>query len=65
MSICWGAIEYGQGLSTKLEFITENLTNLEIGYDITNQTAYLDSMLRWGLDWLIKVDTMARTAVRS
>ncbi|KAH8113303.1 Six-hairpin glycosidase [Phellopilus nigrolimitatus] len=24
------------------------------GYDTTNQTAYLDSMLRWGLDWLIK-----------
>ena len=26
----------------------------DIGYDLTNQTAYLDSMLRWGLDWLIK-----------
>jgi hypothetical protein len=25
------------------------------GYDLANQTAYLDSMLRWGLDWLIKV----------
>ncbi|KAL5530542.1 hypothetical protein ACEPAF_6800 [Sanghuangporus sanghuang] len=24
------------------------------GYDMANQTAYLDSMLRWGLDWLIK-----------
>ncbi|TDL29611.1 family 9 glycosyl hydrolase [Rickenella mellea] len=36
MSICWGAIEFGQG------------------YDMSNQTAYLDSMLRWGLDWLIK-----------
>ncbi|KAF9516184.1 glycoside hydrolase family 9 protein [Hydnum rufescens UP504] len=23
------------------------------GYDLANQTAYLDSMLRWGLDWLI------------
>ncbi|KAJ7047503.1 glycoside hydrolase family 9 protein [Mycena alexandri] len=23
-------------------------------YDVANQTAYLDSMLRWGLDWLIK-----------
>ena len=22
---------------------------------MANQTAYLDSMLRWGLDWLIKV----------
>ncbi|KAJ6599199.1 glycoside hydrolase family 9 protein [Mycena vulgaris] len=24
------------------------------GYDMANQTAYLDSMLRYGLDWLIK-----------
>ncbi|KDQ14600.1 glycoside hydrolase family 9 protein [Botryobasidium botryosum FD-172 SS1] len=35
-SICWGAIDYGQG------------------YDQANQTPYLDDMLRWGLDWLIK-----------
>lgn len=25
------------------------------GYDNANQTAYLDGMLRWGLDWLMKV----------
>ncbi len=25
------------------------------GYDLANQTAYLDDMLRWGLDWLLKV----------
>lgn len=24
------------------------------GYDMANQTVYLDSMLRYGLDWLIK-----------
>ncbi|KAF9008918.1 9 glycosyl hydrolase [Cyathus striatus] len=24
------------------------------GYDTANQTAYLDGMLRWGLDWLMK-----------
>jgi hypothetical protein len=24
------------------------------GYDMANQTAYLDGMLRWGLDWMIK-----------
>ncbi|TFK43386.1 9 glycosyl hydrolase [Crucibulum laeve] len=24
------------------------------GYDMANQTAYLDDMLRWGLDWLMK-----------
>lgn len=28
------------------------------GYDMANQTAYLDSMLRWGLDWLIKVSLL-------
>lgn len=25
------------------------------GYDSANQTAYLDDMLRWSLDWLMKV----------
>ncbi|KAF8322017.1 Six-hairpin glycosidase [Clavulina sp. PMI_390] len=34
-SICWGALNYGQG------------------YENANQSAYLDSMLRWGLDWLM------------
>ena len=24
------------------------------GFDLSNQTAYLDGTLRWGLDWLIK-----------
>lgn len=24
------------------------------GYDLANQTAYLDGTLRWGLDWLMK-----------
>lgn len=27
------------------------------GYDVANQTAYLDDMLRWGLNWLIKVSS--------
>ncbi|KAJ7904387.1 glycoside hydrolase family 9 protein [Mycena olivaceomarginata] len=27
---------------------------MRAGYDLSNQTAYLDSMLRWGLDWMIK-----------
>ena len=27
------------------------------GYDMANQTTYLDDTLRWGLDWLIKVNT--------
>ncbi|KAH9059033.1 family 9 glycosyl hydrolase [Lactarius vividus] len=31
------------------------------GYDLANQTAYLDDMLRWGLDWLIKAHPASRT----
>ncbi|KAI0265157.1 family 9 glycosyl hydrolase [Gloeopeniophorella convolvens] len=31
------------------------------GYDLTNQTPYLDDMLRWGLDWLIKAHPAPRT----
>jgi endoglucanase len=27
------------------------------GYDLANQTTYLDDMLRWSLDWLIKVNS--------
>jgi hypothetical protein len=30
------------------------LNGISLGYDLANQTAYLDSMLRWGLDWMIK-----------
>jgi len=35
-------------------------TKISKGYDIANQTAYLDSMLRWGLDYLIKVRTVPK-----
>ncbi|RXW24596.1 hypothetical protein EST38_g1220 [Candolleomyces aberdarensis] len=31
------------------------------GYDVANQTAYLDDMLRWGLDWLVKAHTNEST----
>ncbi|KAI0321872.1 family 9 glycosyl hydrolase [Amylostereum chailletii] len=31
------------------------------GYDLANQTVYLDDMLRWGLDWLIKVHPSSAT----
>lgn len=24
------------------------------GYELANQTQYLDEMVRWGMDWLIK-----------
>lgn len=25
------------------------------GYDLANQTAYVDDMIRWTMDWLMKV----------
>ncbi|KAF8529080.1 glycoside hydrolase family 9 protein [Hysterangium stoloniferum] len=31
------------------------------GYDNANQTAYLDSMIRWGLDWMINAHPNPRT----
>ncbi|KAI0771998.1 Six-hairpin glycosidase [Trametes elegans] len=43
MSICWGALDAGQG------------------YELANQTAYLDDMLRWGLDWLVKAHSSSNT----
>lgn len=56
MSICWGATDFGKGKASYAQFINKqgSFTQHE-GYDMANQTAYLDSMLRWGLDWLIKV----------
>ncbi|KAJ8516383.1 hypothetical protein ONZ45_g6299 [Pleurotus djamor] len=33
------------------------------GYDMTNQTAYLDDMLRWGLDWLMKAHPNNNTLI--
>lgn len=30
------------------------------GYDAANQTAYLDQMLRWGLDWAMRVSQAER-----
>lgn len=56
MSACWGAMTYGKGRSL-LVTIAVQYSNCGEGYDASNQTAYLDDMLRWGLDWLIKVDT--------
>lgn len=31
------------------------ISHIPIGYDLANQTSYLDDMLRWSLDWLMKV----------
>ncbi|KAJ8086466.1 hypothetical protein PM082_005289 [Marasmius tenuissimus] len=41
-------------LSFSLMSICWGATDFGKGYDLANQTAYLDDMLRWGLDWLIK-----------
>ncbi|KAK0482138.1 glycoside hydrolase family 9 protein [Armillaria luteobubalina] len=41
-------------LSFTIMSICWGATDFGKGYDDANQTAYLDSMLRWGLDWLIK-----------
>ena len=57
MSICWGAMDYGKGKVCLISGIQRLLSNSK-AYDLANQTAYLDSMLRWGLDYLIKVRTV-------
>ncbi|EAU84918.1 9 glycosyl hydrolase [Coprinopsis cinerea okayama7 len=41
-------------LSFSLMSICWGATDFGKGYDLANQTVYLDDMLRWGLDWLIK-----------
>ncbi|KAJ3517988.1 hypothetical protein NLJ89_g174 [Agrocybe chaxingu] len=38
-------------------------TDFGQGYDLANQTAYLDDTLRWGLDWLIKAHPNDTTLV--
>ena len=30
------------------------------GYELANQAAYLDDLLRWSLDWLMKVRRVAQ-----
>ncbi|THV08695.1 9 glycosyl hydrolase [Dendrothele bispora CBS 962.96] len=42
-------------LSFTIMSICWGATDFGKGYDLANQTAYLDDMLRWGLDWLIKM----------
>lgn len=46
-------MEYGKGEHCRVHVLV--ISSFFSGYDLANQTAYLDSMLRWGLDWLIKV----------
>lgn len=41
-------------LSAAVMSICWGATDFGKGYDLANQTPYLDDMLRWSLDWLIK-----------
>ncbi|KAH7919880.1 Six-hairpin glycosidase [Leucogyrophana mollusca] len=36
-------------------------TDFGKGYDLANQTPYLDDMLRWSLDWLVKAHSSNNT----
>jgi len=47
-------VKYTFPLSFSLMSICWGAIDFGSGYDTGNQTAYLDDMLRWGLDWLIK-----------
>ncbi|KAG6832930.1 hypothetical protein H0H92_004814 [Tricholoma furcatifolium] len=48
-------------LSAVLQSICWGAIDSGQGYDATNQTAYLDDMLRWGLNWLMKAHPAANT----
>ncbi|KAJ3937300.1 MAG: glycoside hydrolase family 9 protein [Lentinula lateritia] len=48
-------------LSFTLNSICWGGIDFGMGYDLSNQTSYLDSMLRWGLDWLIKMHANTST----
>ncbi|THH33576.1 hypothetical protein EUX98_g518 [Antrodiella citrinella] len=48
-------IKYTFPMSFSLMSVCWGAMNYGKGYDASNQTVYLDDMLRWGLDWLIKV----------
>ncbi|OBZ76978.1 Endoglucanase E-4 [Grifola frondosa] len=54
-------MKYSFPLSFSLMSICWNAVDFGQGYDLANQTAYLDDMLRWGLDWLIKAHPSSST----
>lgn len=60
MSICWGATDFGAGHHLDLSLLSDDVLTVRfvsLGYDMAKQTPYLDDMLRWSLDWLMKVRT--------
>ena len=48
-------MEFGAGKSVVQSYIYQADESSNLGYDNANQTAYLDSTIRWGMDWLIDV----------
>ncbi|KNZ73828.1 Endoglucanase E-4 [Termitomyces sp. J132] len=48
-------------LTAVLQSICWGAADFGEGYDATNQTVYLDDMLRWGLDWLMKAHPSPNT----
>ncbi|KAF8974347.1 glycoside hydrolase family 9 protein [Flammula alnicola] len=50
-------------LSFVLMSLCWGATDFGKGYDLANQTAYLDDTLRWGLDWLMKAHPNDTTLV--
>ncbi|KAI0921378.1 hypothetical protein AcW2_006371 [Taiwanofungus camphoratus] len=54
-------IKYTFPLSFSLMSICWGAMDNGRGYDLANQTTYLDDMLRWGLDWLVKAHPSPNT----
>ncbi|KAJ8472616.1 hypothetical protein ONZ51_g8400 [Trametes cubensis] len=54
-------VKYAFPLSFTLMSICWGALDAGQGYEAANQTAYLDDMLRWGLDWLIKAHPSPNT----
>lgn len=59
MSVCWGATDFGKGALVPALKSRQHAQSVT-GYDVANQTAYLDDMLRWGLNWLLKVRSSSK-----
>ncbi|KAI9001336.1 family 9 glycosyl hydrolase [Trametes punicea] len=54
-------VKYTFPLSFTLMSICWGALDAGQGYELANQTAYLDDMLRWGLNWLIKAHPAPNT----
>ncbi|KAI0751507.1 Six-hairpin glycosidase [Daedaleopsis nitida] len=54
-------VKYTYPLSFTLMSVCWGALDMGRGYELANQTEYLDDMLRWGLDWLIKAHPSPNT----